>query len=62
MTELLTPREVAELLRVSLPTLSRWRGEDAGPPFIAVQGSIRYPRDKLQTWIDDRTLGGTLPV
>lgn len=62
MTELLTPNEVAELLKVSIPTLSRWRGDAAGPPFVAMQGSIRYPRDKLQAWIDQRTLGGTLPV
>lgn len=60
--ELLKEREVAELLRVSRQTLSRWRGSDQGPPFVQVEGSIRYDRAALQKWLDDRTLGGTLPA
>ena len=62
MSELLTSREVAELLRVSKPTLARWRALEQGPPFIQIEGSIRYPREAVDKWLADRTLGGTLPA
>ena len=62
MSELLTSREVAELLRVSKPTLARWRSLEQGPPFIQIEGSIRYPREAVDKWLADRTLGGTLPA
>lgn len=59
---LMTEREVAELLRLKRQTLSRWRAEERGPPFVQVEGSIRYPREAVQRWLDERTLGGTLPA
>ena len=62
MHDLLTAREVAELLKVSKPTLVRWRAANQGPPFIQVEGSIRYQRDALDRWLAERTLGGTLPA
>jgi excisionase family DNA binding protein len=62
MADLLTSREVAELLKVSKPTLARWRAADQGPPFIQIEGSIRYQREALDRWLADRTLGGTLPA
>lgn len=62
MHDLMKEREVAELLRISRQTLSKWRAEEKGPPFIRVGGSIRYPREAVQKWLDERTLGGALPV
>ena len=62
MQDLLTSREVADLLRVSVPTLARWRASDQGPPFVQLEGSIRYQREAVQRWIDERTLNGTLPA
>ena len=62
MSELFTAREVADKLKVSKPTLARWRAADQGPPFIQVEGSVRYPSDAFQRWLDERTLGGTLPT
>jgi len=64
MSEFLTVQEVAAKLRVSEPTLARWRASDPlqGPPFVKVEGSIRYPAAALERWLDERTLGGTLPV
>jgi predicted site-specific integrase-resolvase len=62
MPDLMTEIEVAELLRLTRQTLSRWRQEDRGPPFIQVEGSIRYQRETVQRWLDERTLGGTLPT
>ena len=58
----MTSPEVAELLRVSTATLARWRAAEQGPPFVQVEGSIRYQREAVQRWLDERTLGGTLPA
>ena len=60
--DLMKEREVAEMLRISRQTLSKWRSEDKGPPFIQVGGSIRYNREAVQRWLDERTLGGALPA
>ena len=62
MPEFLKEMEVAELLRVKRQTLSRWRSDGQGPPFVQVEGSIRYPAEALHKWLDERTLGGTLPA
>ena len=61
---LLTPQEVADLLRISQHTLASWRRQ-ANPhdlPWIEVGGSVRYRREDVQGWLDKRTLGGTLPA
>ena len=55
--KLLTPSEVREILKVSLPTLARWRAPESpieGPPWIKVGDQIRYPDDELQSWLDAR--------
>lgn len=62
MPEFLKEKEVADMLRVKRQTLSRWRADGQGPPFVQVEGSIRYPRDSLEAWLAERTLGGTLPA
>ena len=61
---LLTPHEVAELLKISPHTLASWRRQASQHdlPWIEVGGSIRYRREDVQVWLDKRTLGGTLPA
>ena len=61
---LLTPQEVADLLKISLHTLASWRRQSNTHdlPWIEVGGSIRYRRSEVQAWLDKRTLGGTLPA
>jgi hypothetical protein len=39
----LTPREVAERLRVQPDTLKAWRSQGRGPRFVKVGGCVRYP-------------------
>ncbi len=61
---LLTPAEVAAMLKISLHTLASWRRQ-ANPhdlPWIEVGGSIRYRNADVQAWLDKRTLGGVLPA
>ena len=53
---LLTPQEVADLLRISQHTLASWRRQ-TNPhdlPWIEVGGSVRYRREDVQTWLDKR--------
>lgn len=53
-TNLLTPQETSELLRVSPKTLTRWRYFRQGPPFLKLGRAVRYSRDDL-----DRYLAGS---
>lgn len=62
MSDYLTTADVAGMIQVSLPTLARWRTSNQGPPFVKIEGSIRYPRDAVQKWLNERTLGGALSV
>jgi predicted DNA-binding transcriptional regulator AlpA len=49
---LLTSFEVASLLRVSRYTLSDWRKNGTGPPFLKVsRGVVRYPRRAFAHWL-----------
>jgi excisionase family DNA binding protein len=59
---LLTPQDVADLLKISLHTLASWRrqAQQHDLPWIEVGGSIRYRSTDVQGWLDKRTLGGTL--
>lgn len=55
---LLTRSEAAEILAVSLGTLSRWAAERIGPPFVKLgagdKASVRYPADELEDFIASR--------
>lgn len=55
---LLTRSQAAEYLGVSSSTLSRWAAERTGPAFIKLAdgeaGSVRYPSDLLNAYLDSR--------
>ena len=44
-------REIAAFLRVSESTLSRWRAEKKGPPFIRIGGVTRYRIEQVEHWL-----------
>jgi excisionase family DNA binding protein len=54
-TELLTPEEVAELLKVHPGTLENWRVRGEGPPFVKLgnkrRSPVRYRRKDVDDWI-----------
>lgn len=50
--DLLKSEEVAELLKVSEATLARWRGNDQGPPFLKIEGTVRYDREAVIAWLN----------
>ena len=51
---LLTPKEAADFLRVSLSFLAKARMPGDGPPFVRVGRSIRYLEAPLVQWMRGR--------
>ena len=55
---LLTGKEVAEILKISVGKLHKMRRENKGPPFFRISdkryGSTRYDLEDLENWIANR--------
>ena len=51
---LLTPKEAARLLKVSLSWLAKARMRGDGPPYIKIRRSIRYSEAALLQWMKSR--------
>lgn len=51
VSPLLDSREVAAYLKVSEATLSRWRTDKKGPPFLRMGGITRYRVDDVEAWL-----------
>lgn len=49
--EMLTPKEAAELLKVSGSFLAKARMSGDGPPFIKIGRAVRYSDAALKDWI-----------
>jgi predicted DNA-binding transcriptional regulator AlpA len=58
--QLLTDKEAAEYLALSVATLRKWRwlGGKAGPPFRKLGGAVRYPAAMLRAWLQAQPGGG----
>jgi predicted DNA-binding transcriptional regulator AlpA len=55
----LTPGEAASRLGLSTRTLSRWREEGNGPPYLELpRGLVRYPVAEFEAWLTDRQRNG----
>lgn len=54
--QLLTPKEAAAVLKVSLRTFYSWRYESRSyPPAIKVGKHLRYRKSALDAWLDAQT-------
>jgi excisionase family DNA binding protein len=51
---LLTPKEVAELLKVTVSWLAKARVRGEGPPYIRIGRSVRYREEDLIDWLKQR--------
>jgi predicted DNA-binding transcriptional regulator AlpA len=49
--------QAAELLDVSVSTLSRWRASGRGPKAVRLGGKIRYRLSELRAFIDRSEIG-----
>jgi len=50
--QLLTGKEAAASLGVSLRTLENWRQRHKGPPYVKLESAlVRYRTQDLETWL-----------
>jgi excisionase family DNA binding protein len=56
--QLLTAREVADLLGVSPETILRWTRRGELPAVRLPGGALRYREDILDGWLTDHSTGG----
>ena len=55
-SDLLTSKEVATYLRVCPYSLSKWRRQGSGPPFIhATSRKVLYSRAALDAWLNQKS-------
>lgn len=52
VSPLLDSREVAAYLKVSESTLSRWRADRKGPPYLRMGSIARYRLDQIDAWLE----------
>lgn len=46
--DLLTPQEVADIFRVEMNTLAKWRWKKIGPEYIKIGRMVRYRRESVE--------------
>lgn len=56
ITELLTPRETAGFLKVSVHTLAKWRCNKKGPEYMKTGRLVKYNRKALETYLRSTTI------
>lgn len=54
MDQLLTPDEVSAILALPVKTLAHWRSQRTGPIFIRAGIHVRYRRDDVEAWVEER--------
>jgi predicted DNA-binding transcriptional regulator AlpA len=47
--------EAARYIKMSAPSLERWRGQGLGPDFCKMGGSVRYRKSALDQYIEECT-------
>lgn len=55
--DLLTPQEVATMLRIAVSTLEQWRGQRKGPKYRklgdGIRSPVRYRRGDVREFLED---------
>lgn len=52
MEEILTQKELCELLKINVTTAYRWRKE--GMPFMGAGKGIRYDKQEVLKWLKEK--------
>jgi predicted DNA-binding transcriptional regulator AlpA len=55
---LLNEFAVAEMLRLSVATIRRWRLLRQGPKYIKIGAAVRYRPEDVSAWLASRPTGG----
>lgn len=58
-TDILMTREAAIYVRLSKPTLERYRTSGGGPKFAKLGAAVRYRKADLDAWLESRLVGST---
>jgi hypothetical protein len=48
--DLMKPEELAQEWQVSVKTLANWRSSRIGPPYVKINGLVRYSRQAAAEW------------
>ena len=54
MQDLLTEKEVAKTLKLSVKTIQRYRLYGGGPQFIKINKSVRYSVEQIEEYLKPR--------
>lgn len=60
--QLITEVDAADLLCQSVRTIQKWRVTGFGPPFYKIGRSVRYRRNEIVRWVDQRRMAHTSAV
>lgn len=52
---MMTTEELSVMLRIAVATLRQWRSEGKGPPWVKVNRAVRYRREDVERWLEERT-------
>jgi len=59
MSELLTVKQAAVFVGLSVPTLNRMRVQGGGAPYYKLGAQVRYDRAELEVWMRSRRYTST---
>lgn len=51
LPRLLKPEQVADELCIETKTLANWRSQRIGPPYLKLNGAVRYAEKELTEWL-----------
>lgn len=57
--EILTTTEAAAYVRLSKPTMERFRLSGYGAPYVKLGGAVRYRKSDLDAWLESRRIRST---
>jgi predicted DNA-binding transcriptional regulator AlpA len=56
--QLLTERDIAHLISMSVASVRRWRLLRQGPKYIKIGAAVRYKPEDISAWLEARPSGG----
>lgn len=56
---MMTEKEAASLLAISIRTLQAWRVSGGGPRFMKLGRAVRYGRNEVEAWAAARAVAST---
>ena len=54
LEDMLTTRELADVLSVSPHTLDNWRSASRGPTYFRFEGTVRYRMSDVVAWLEGK--------